>query len=64
MKKRYIEPANEIIKLRFKQTLLTISGQNDLEGTSYGGGTEGNVNPGSGGDAREVISIPDAWNEW
>lgn len=64
MKKTYIKPENVIVELRSRESVLTISGGVGLEGTSSGGGTGGNVNPSEGGDAREIISSRDAWEEW
>ena len=61
MKKTYVEPANEIIKLGFKQSLMTISGNNGLTGTSYGGRTSEKVVE---GDAREALDNPDDSEDW
>ena len=59
MKKTYIEPKNTIVRLNVERImcLSEVSGQSaaPLEVPEANGGD---------GLAREVIDIPDAWEEW
>lgn len=71
MKKTYIKPETLAVELRSLESLLSMSSK-DLGGTSYSSNSISELPTDiknqiiqEGGDAREVIQAPDAWdNEW
>ena len=66
MKKTYIEPKNTVVALRVRDNVMIIASGGDGGSPILGDGG-GTSDMGEGehfGDAREVIDIPDAWDEW
>jgi hypothetical protein len=70
MKKTYIKPETLAVELRSLESLLSMSSK-DLTGTSYSSNSISELPTDikdlisqEGGDAREVIQAPDAWEEW
>ena len=70
MKKTYIKPETLAVELRSLESLLSMSSK-DLGGTSYSNNSISELPTDiknqiiqEGGDAREVIQTPDAWEEW
>lgn len=62
MKKTYIKPEILVVNLNSFESIMQVSGSESLMGTSYGGySNESSVEE---SDAREVIDIPDVWEEW
>ena len=64
MKKTYIKPENTVVKFNVEQVICT-----SIDTVEGGGGVRvGTGGTGSSsiisGEAREVIQVPNAWEEW
>ena len=64
MKKTYIEPKNTVVALRVRSNIMSLSGDDGKGQKLFNDGGEtygkGEIIP----DAREVLNIPDPWEEW
>ena len=62
MKKTYIEPKNTVVKLSLETMIAGSIDNTSIAGFEMGDDTAaGSITE---ADAREVIDIPDVWEEW
>ena len=64
MKKIYIEPKNTVVALRVRDNVMINASGDGNPILGDGGGTQDMGEGEHFGDAREVIDVPDAWEEW
>ena len=64
MKKTYIEPKNTVVKLSAETMIAGSADPSQIYGTGYADVTGGSGERQVDMEAREVIDIPDVWEEW
>ena len=64
MKKTYIEPKNTVVRLSSEQMVCQSAQYTDKAAITGPGAAITDIDVEGDGLAREVIDIPDAWEEW
>ena len=64
MKKTYIEPKNTVVKLSLETMIAGSADSSQIYGTGYADVTGDPGDKQVDMEAREVIDIPDVWEEW